>query len=62
MHAPAAVAAPHVQFFVMGFVDLVGIASNYAKADYQLTDTTANFLPSLVFFWFCFSACPQAYS
>lgn len=37
-------------FFVMGFVDLVGIASNYAKADYQLTDTTANFLPSLVFF------------
>ena len=25
-------------FFVMGFVDLVGIASNYVKADLNLTD------------------------
>lgn len=47
-------------FFVMGFVDLVGIASNYAKADYQLTDTTANFLPSLVFFWFLLFSVPTS--
>ena len=38
-------------FFAMGFVDLVGIASNYVKADFQLNDATANIFPSLVFFW-----------
>jgi len=39
-------------FFVMGFVDLVGIATNYVKADFHLSDTMANLLPSMVFFWF----------
>ena len=39
-------------FFAMGFVDLVGIASNYVKDDLHLTDSTANVFPSLVFFWF----------
>lgn len=29
-------------FFAMGFVDLVGIASNYVKADLGLTDSQAN--------------------
>ena len=38
-------------FFSMGFVDLVGIASNYVKADLGLSDSVANVLPSLVFFW-----------
>ena len=38
-------------FFAMGFVDLVGIASNYVKADLNLTDSQANIFPSLVFFW-----------
>ena len=37
-------------FFAMGFVDLVGIASNYVKADLGLTDSQANIFPSLVFF------------
>ena len=37
-------------FFAMGFVDLVGIASNYVKADLGLSDTEANLFPSLVFF------------
>lgn len=36
-------------FFAMGFVDLVGIASNYVKADLNLTDSEANIFPSLVF-------------
>jgi hypothetical protein len=26
-------------FFVMGFVDLVGIATNYIKVDFELSDT-----------------------
>lgn len=45
-------------FFAMGFVDLVGIASNYVKADLGLNDTTANLLPSLVFFWFLIFSVP----
>ena len=45
-------------FFAMGFVDLVGIASNYVKEDLQLSDTVANTLPSLVFFWFLIFSVP----
>ena len=37
-------------FFAMGFVDLVGIASNYVKKDLGLSDSQANLFPSLVFF------------
>ncbi|MEG0890159.1 MAG: MFS transporter, partial [Bacteroides sp.] len=45
-------------FFAMGFVDLVGIASNYVKADLGLTDAKANIFPSLVFFWFLIFSVP----
>lgn len=47
-----------VVFFTMGFVDLVGIATNYIKDDFQLSDTFANFLPSMVFFWFFVCSVP----
>lgn len=45
-------------FFAMGFVDLVGIASNYVKVDLALTDAQANIFPSLVFFWFLIFSVP----
>ncbi|MBP5277279.1 MAG: MFS transporter [Prevotella sp.] len=45
-------------FFAMGFVDLVGIASNYVKEDLGLTDSVANIFPSLVFFWFLIFSIP----
>ena len=45
-------------FFCMGFVDLVGIASNYVKEDLALTDSVANIFPSLVFFWFLIFSVP----
>ncbi len=45
-------------FFVMGFVDLVGTASNYVQKDLGLTDTQANLFPSLVFFWFLIFSVP----
>lgn len=45
-------------FFAMGFVDLVGIASNYVKEDLDLTDAEANIFPSLVFFWFLIFSVP----
>lgn len=47
-------------FFAMGFVDLVGIASNYVKADLNLSDSMANLLPSLVFFWFLIFSIPTS--
>ncbi len=45
-------------FFVMGFVDLVGTASNFVKQDLSLTDSEANIFPSLVFFWFLLFSVP----
>ncbi len=45
-------------FFAMGFVDLVGIASNYVQADLSLSDSAANIFPSLVFFWFLIFSVP----
>lgn len=45
-------------FFAMGFVDLVGTASNYVQKDLSLTDTQANLFPSLVFFWFLIFSVP----
>ena len=45
-------------FFAMGFVDLVGIASNYVKEDLALSDSAANLFPSLVFFWFLIFSVP----
>lgn len=45
-------------FFAMGFVDLVGIATNYVKADFSLSETEANIFPSMVFFWFLIFSVP----
>lgn len=45
-------------FFAMGFVDLVGTASNYVQKDLSLTDSQANLFPSLVFFWFLIVSVP----
>lgn len=45
-------------FFAMGFVDLVGTASNYVQKDLGLSDSEANLFPSLVFFWFLIFSVP----
>ena len=47
-------------FFVMGFVDMVGTATNYVKEDFALSDTVANFLPTMVFFWFLILSVPAS--
>lgn len=39
-------------FFIVGFADLVGIATNYVKQDFELSDTLANMLPITLFLWF----------
>lgn len=41
-----------IGFFTMGFADLVGIATNYIKSDFGLTETMAGLLPSMLFIWF----------
>ena len=45
-------------FFVMGFVDVVGIATNYVKQDFKLSDTLANLLPMTLFLWFAILSVP----
>lgn len=45
-------------FFVMGFVDVVGISTSYVKNDFGLNDTTANLLPMMVFLWFAVCSLP----
>lgn len=47
-------------FFVMGFVDLTGAATNFIKADLRLSDTMANIIPSMVFFWFLIFSIPSS--
>lgn len=47
-----------LSFFVMGFVDLVGIATNYVKADFDLSETVSSLFPSMVFFWFLIFSVP----
>lgn len=45
-------------FFAMGFVDLVGSATNFLKEDLHLSASSAGFIPSLVFFWFLIFSVP----
>jgi fucose permease len=47
-------------FFTMGFVDLVGIATNYVKSDFDLTDTMANSFSIMVFVWFLIFSIPTS--
>jgi fucose permease len=47
-------------FFIMGFVDVVGISTSYVKIDFNLSETLAGFIPSMVFFWFLLLSIPTA--
>lgn len=47
-------------FFIMGFCDLVGISTSYMKDDFQLSETVAGFIPSMVFCWFLVCSVPTA--
>jgi len=46
-------------FFIMGFVDIIGLAINYVKQDFVfLNDTLANLLAMSCFFWFLVLSIP----
>ena len=47
-----------LSFFVMGFVDLVGVTANHMQADFALSDTMANLCPAMVFLWFLLFSIP----
>ena len=45
-------------FFAMGALDLVGLATNYFKADMALSNSQAGFIPGLVSVWFLLVSIP----
>jgi len=47
-----------VAFFVMSYCDIIGISSNYAKADFALSNTVASFFSTLLFIWFLVLSIP----
>lgn len=52
------IAAIMLAFFVMGFVDFIGVATNYVKADFNLSDSQASVFPLIVFLAFFFFSVP----
>ncbi|MCK5136743.1 MAG: MFS transporter [Bacteroidales bacterium] len=56
--SPAMMIPVFATFYVMGFVDLVGMATGYVKEDFQLSDSLAQLLPSMVFLWFALLSIP----
>lgn len=47
-------------FFIIGFADVVGISTNYAKQDFDLSDFVSNLLPFMIFLWFGILSVPTA--
>lgn len=47
-------------FWIMGFVDVIGISVSYAKEQFGWSETQAGFLPFMVFFWFLILSVPVA--
>lgn len=47
-----------MSFIVMGFIDVVGVATGYIKKDYGLSDNVAQLIPSLAFLWFFLLSVP----
>ena len=41
-----------LSFVIMGFVDIIGTATNHIQQDFQLNDFIVQFLPMMVLLWF----------
>ena len=54
----SSISAVLFSFFVMGFCDIVGISSDYAREAFGWSQTMAGLLPSMVFVWFLFLGVP----
>jgi MFS transporter, FHS family, L-fucose permease len=47
-----------LSYIVMGFVDIVGVSTGYAKRDFDLSPELAQLIPSMVFVWFFILSIP----
>ena len=47
-----------LSFIVMGFVDIIGVATGYVKQDFELTNFAVQFLPMMVLLWFLVLSVP----
>lgn len=47
-------------FFIMGFCDVVGVATSYVQRQFDLSESLAGLIPSMVFLWFLLLAVPVA--
>jgi len=47
-----------MSYIVMGFVDLVGVITNYVKSDFGLPDNEAQLIPMFIFVWFFLLSVP----
>lgn len=45
-------------FYIVGFCNIVGVATSYVQSSFQLSDAIAGFLPAMVFIWFLFLSAP----
>ena len=48
-----------MSFAVMGFVDIVGVATGYIKNNFGLADNLAQLIPSMALFWFFVLSVPS---
>lgn len=49
-------------FFIMGFVDIIGMTTNYVKEDFtSLNDTIVNLLAISCFIWFLIFSIPTSF-
>lgn len=49
-----------LSFFVMGMVDVVGLATNYISRDFNLDSLTSSIIPMMVFMWFAIFSIPTS--
>jgi FHS family L-fucose permease-like MFS transporter len=56
--SPAVMIPVFATFYVMGFVDMVGMSTGYVKDDFQLSESLAQLLPFMVFLWFALLSIP----
>lgn len=47
-----------LSFVVMGFVDIIGVATGYVKLDFNLSNFVVQFLPMMVLLWFLILSVP----
>ncbi len=47
-----------LSFMVMGFVDIIGVATGYIRQDFELSNSTVQFLPMMVLLWFFILSVP----